>query len=75
MASYGDVLAAVGAFRNELEQQAQCLVGDAVFRIVEEEAGCLGGQPLTARRVGGEQRPQVHVAHCPGVRLERIRPR
>ena len=54
------------------DEQRDGLVGDAVLRVVEEEAGALGGQALAARRVVGEERPQVNVAHRPRVRLERL---
>ena len=54
------------------DEEPQRLVGDAVLRVVEEEAGALGGQALAARRVVGEERPQMNVAHGPGVRLERL---
>ena len=46
----------------ELEQQAQGLVGDAVLRVIEIEPGGLGPQPLTARRVLGEELAQM-AAH------------
>ena len=39
----------------ELEQQTQRLVGDAVLRVVEEDAGGLDGQALAAFRVVGEE--------------------
>ena len=56
----------------EPDEQSQGLVGDAVLRVVEEEAGSLGGQALAARRVVGEERAQMNVMHRPRVRLERL---
>ena len=43
------------------EQQPQGLVGHAVLRVVEEQAGALGGHPLAALARLGEQRAQVEV--------------
>ena len=55
----------------EGDQQAQGLVGDAVLRVVEEEARGLAGEPLCPARIGGEQVAKVHFAHGGGVGLER----
>ncbi len=55
----------------ELHEQPERLVGDAVLRVVEVEAGALGGKPLAARRVVGEEVAQVEVADLGVVRFER----
>ena len=47
------------ALVGELREQPQRLVGDPVLRVVEEEAGALGDQPLAAAGVLGEQLAQV----------------
>src|SRR5262249_24053457 len=44
------------------EQERQGFVSDAVLRIVEVQPHRLGGQPLAARGVGGEQIAQLQVA-------------
>ena len=44
-------------------EQLERLVGDAILRVVEIDAGRLGGQALAARRVIGEER-------CAGAALE-----
>src|SRR5205823_7342795 len=51
---------------------AQRLVGDAVLGVVEEQAGALGGEPLTSPGVLGEQGAQVNVLDLLMVRLERL---
>ena len=43
----------------ELEQQPQRLVGDAVLRVVEIDAGGLGREPFAALGVVGEELPQM----------------
>ena len=55
----------------QLQQEAQRLVGDAVLRVVEVDAGALGGEPLAACRVLGEEVAQVEVADLGVVLLER----
>ena len=56
----------------ERDEQPQRLVGDAVLRVVEEEAGRLGGEPLRPARVGCEEVAQVRSLHLLGVGLERL---
>ena len=56
----------------ELEEQPQRLVGDAVLRVVEVDAGALGGETLAARRVLGEEVAQVCLADLRVVALERL---
>ncbi len=46
----------------EVPQQPQGLVGDAVLGVVEEQSGCLQGQPAASLRVIGEQLSQVTPA-------------
>ncbi len=46
----------------QIDKQLQSLAGDAVFRVVEEDAGRLGGQPRAARGVCREQVSQVNIA-------------
>ena len=48
------------------------LVGDPVLRVVEEEAGALGGQPLAAVGVLGEQIAQVPLADLGVVLLQGV---
>ena len=43
----------------QLDQQAQRLVGDAVFRIIEIDADILHSQPFAARGVFGEELAQM----------------
>ena len=66
------LLAALGhpALQGEAAQQHHRLVGDPVLGEVEVKAGALGDQPLTARRVGGEEIAQVGVAELGEVALE-----
>jgi hypothetical protein len=53
-------------------QQRERLVGDAVLRVVEEEAGGLGREALAPRRVLGEEPAEMQVADVLVVRLERL---
>jgi hypothetical protein len=46
---------------DELDQQSERLVVDTILRIVQEHAGRLGGHPLAARRIFGEQVSQVFL--------------
>ncbi len=55
----------------QLEEEPQRLVGDAVLRVVEVDAGALGGEPLAAGRVLGEEVAQVCRADLGVVALER----
>ena len=48
------------------------LVGDAVLRIVEVQAGAFGHQALAARGVVSEQRPQMKVAHLLEMRRQGV---
>ena len=48
----------------ERDEQPERLVGDAVLRVVEEEAGRLARQPLRPARIRGEEIAEVHVAHA-----------
>ena len=56
-------VAALGepALLGQRDEQRERLVGDPVLRVVEVEARGLGGQPLAALRIGGEQVAQVHA--------------
>ena len=49
----------------ELQEQRDRLVRDPVLRVVEVEPGGLGGQPLAAGGVGGEQVAQVRLTDAP----------
>ncbi len=49
------------ALFGEIQQQPERLVGDPVFREIQEPAGGLAGEALAAARVLGEQRPQVRI--------------
>ena len=56
------IRAAQAGFLGQLQQELQGLVGDAVLRVVEVDAGGLGGQPLAALRIVGEQSAQVQCS-------------
>ena len=51
---------AQAGFLGQLQQQLERLVGDAVLRVVEVDAGRLGRQPLAARGIVGEELAQMH---------------
>ena len=51
------------AILGELEQEGERLVGDAVLRVIEVQARCLGRETLTALRVVGKQVAQVPPLH------------
>jgi hypothetical protein len=55
----------------ELDEQPERLVVDAIFRIVQEDAGGLRRHPLAARRVICKQVSQVPTLHCPMVICQR----
>ena len=54
------------------QQQPQRLVGDAVLRVVEEEARTLGREALRPAGIVGEQRAQMHVLDLRMMRRERL---
>ncbi len=54
----------------EFDEQPESLVVDAIFRVVEIDAGGLSGHPLAARRIVGKQAPQVQALHHRMVVLE-----
>ena len=56
----------------EGDEQAHRLVGDAVLREVEEEAGRLAGEALRPARIGGEELAQVDVPEPCRVLLQRL---
>jgi hypothetical protein len=47
----------------ELDEQLERFVVDAMFRVIEVDAGRLRSHPLTARRIIREQIPQVQAPH------------
>ena len=47
----------------ELDEQLERLVGDAIFRVIQVDAGGLRGHPLAALRIVGEQVSQVQAPH------------
>ena len=49
----------------ELDEQLEGFVVDAIFRVIEVDAGGLGGHPVAARRIIGEQFSQVQALHRP----------
>jgi hypothetical protein len=65
-------VAALGdpALLRQLPEQRQRLVGDPVLRVVEEQAGALRGEALSAAGVLGEDLPQVALAKIGVVPLE-----
>ena len=66
-----DALAQAGLFGQSTEQ-AEGLVGDAILRVVEIDANRLRGQPLAARRVGGEELAEVQLPNLLVVGRERL---
>ena len=54
-AEHGVDAGAEAGLLGQLQQQLQRLVGDAVLRVVEEEADGLDGQALAALRIVGEE--------------------
>ena len=59
-------------FIGERDQQVQRLVGHALLRVVEEEAGGLGGEALAAAGIRREEPPQMGLADRGGVTRERL---
>ena len=59
------------ALFGEPQQQPQRLVGDAVLRVVEEQARALGRKALRPARVVGEQLAQMHILDLRMMRGER----
>ncbi len=57
-------------FLGQLQQELQRLVRDPMLRVVKEQSGGLGREPLAASGVGGEQLPEVPVAHRLRMSLE-----
>src|SRR5262249_11696942 len=55
----------------EPDEQAQCLVLNAIFRIIQEHTGGFRRHPLAARGILREQVAQVAATHCPVVIFER----
>ena len=47
----------------ELDEQLERLVVDAIFRVIQVDAGGLRGHPLAAPRIIGEQSSQVQAPH------------
>src|SRR5262249_60021564 len=56
-----DPLAQPG-FLGEAEEETECLVGQAVLRVVEVQADALDRQALAATRVVGEELAEMNVA-------------
>ena len=57
------------SLRRQLPQKLEGVVGDAMLRVVEIQAGRFGGQPLAARRIGVEEIPadaalDLPECHC-----------
>jgi hypothetical protein len=48
----------------ELEEQLERLIVDAIFRVIQVDAGRFRGHPLAARRIIGEQSSQVQAPHA-----------
>ena len=59
-------------FLGKLEEERDGLVGDAMFRVVEENAEGLHAHPLAAPGVRGKQAPQVLVFHACIVAFQRF---
>jgi hypothetical protein len=55
----------------ELDKQPERLVVDAIFRIVQKDAGGLGRHPLSARRIIRKQVSQVPALDCAMVICQR----
>ena len=71
-AEHGVDSAAHVALFGELKEQLERFVGDAVLRVIEEDADGLGGHPLAARGVSREELPQVRAASLLGIDGERL---
>jgi hypothetical protein len=69
-AEHGIDARAQAGFLREPDEQTQRLVGDAVLRVVQVDARREGRQPVPARRVVGEQLPQVEPLHLPMMGLQ-----
>ncbi len=65
-----DALAQAALLR-ELDEEPDRLVGDAVLRVIEEQAGGSERQALASARVGREEIAQMHVPDSGVMRLER----
>ena len=65
-----DPLAQAGFFRQS-KQELEGFVGDAVLRVIEEQADRFGRHALAAFRIGGKfpemQRPGLFVVRCQGL--------
>ena len=55
------IRAAQAAFVRQLKQELERFVGDAVLRVIEEEADRFGCQALAAFGVGGKELPQMQA--------------
>ena len=55
----------------KLHQQSDRLVGDAVLRVVELDAGGLDRETLATPGIVGEELPQMLMAHRVVMRLQR----
>ena len=71
-AEHGVYSAAHVALVRKLNEQLKRVVGDAVLRVIEEDAGGPGGHPLAARGVTREELTQVRAARFLGVGGERL---
>ena len=71
-AEHGVDAVAQTALLGERDEEPHGLVGDAVLRVVEADAGGLDHEPLAPVGVVGEQLAQVDVLHAGVVRLQRL---
>ena len=60
------------ALLRQPQQQPQRLIGDAVLRVVEEQARALGREALRPAGIVGEQRAQMHVLDLRMMRRQRL---
>ncbi len=59
-------------FLGQLDQELERLVGGAVLRVIQDEAGGLGRQALAAPRVVAEELAEVQVADPLIMGLQRL---
>ena len=63
---------AQAALLGQPQQQPDRLVGDAILRVVEVEAGGFGRQALAPPGIVGEELPQMQIAHRLVMRRQRL---
>ncbi len=59
-------------FLSQLNEEFERFIGNAIFRIIQTNACCLGGHTLAAFWVIGEKRAKMQWLYCLAVRLKGI---